>query len=98
MRLIHPRLPWNIDVYATNPTGVDLGDLFRAIWTYLRIPIQQTDFWNNEMSDTDRDKISHVWKVRCDGDPFERECGVTRVDFSRKHVVLEGLVKGCNGM
>jgi hypothetical protein len=97
MRLIHPRLPWYIDVHASNPTGVNLSDLFQAIWNCLRWPIQKADFWNDELSDHDRDKIGHAWRVRCDGDVFERGRGVRRVDFLRRHVVFEGLVKGRNG-
>jgi hypothetical protein len=97
MRLFHPRLPWYIDVHATNPTGVDLSDLFQMIWKCPRWPINQADFWNDELSGGDRDKISHAWRVRCDEDSFERGCGVRRVDFLRRHVVFEGLVKGMNG-
>jgi hypothetical protein len=97
MRLVHPRLPWYIDVHASNPTGVNLGDLFQAIWNCLRCPIQKADFLNDELSDSDRDKISHAWRVRCNGDAFEQGCGVRRVDFLRRHVVFEGLVKGRNG-
>lgn len=97
MRLIHPRLPWYIDVHASNPTGVNLGDLFQAIWNCLRCSIQSADFWNDELSDLDRDKISHAWRKRCDGDPFEHGNGVRRVDFLRRHVVFEGLTRGRNG-
>ena len=57
----------------------------------------RADFWNEELSEADRDKITKAWKLRCDGDAFERACGVRRVDFLRRHVVLEGLVKGRNG-
>jgi hypothetical protein len=97
VRLVHPRLPWYIDVHASNPTGVDLSDLFHAIWTCLRWPIGKADFWNDELGDGDRDKISHAWRVRCAGDSFERGCGVRRVDYLRRHVVFEGLAKGRNG-
>jgi hypothetical protein len=97
MRLIHPRLPWYIDVHASNPTGVNFRDLFQTIWDNLRCPIQKADFWNDELTDLDRDKISRAWKVRCNGDAFERSNGVRRVDFLRRHVVFEGLVKGRNG-
>jgi hypothetical protein len=97
MRLIHPRLPWYIDIEASNPTGINLGDLFQAIWVCLQWPIQKADFWNDELSESDRDKISHSWRVRCNGDPREQASGVRRVDFLRRHVVFEGLVKGRDG-
>jgi hypothetical protein len=38
MRLIL-RLPSHIGLYATCPTGVDLGDIFQAIWKYLQMLI-----------------------------------------------------------
>ena len=98
MRLFHPRLPWYIDVHASNPTGVNLGDLFMSIWASLRWQIQKSDFWNDELSESDRNKISYAWKVRCNGDGTEQRSGVRRVDFLRRHVVFEGLVKGRNGM
>ena len=50
------------------------------------------------MSDTDRDKISQAWKIRYDGDSFERGCGIKKIDFLGRHVVLQGLVKGRNGI
>jgi hypothetical protein len=45
---------------------------------------------------------SHL-EVSSDADPskltsFKWGCGVRRVDFLKRHVVLEALVKGCNGM
>ena len=48
---------------------------------YLRMPIQQADFWNDEMSDMDRDKTSQAWKIRYDGDSFERGVGLKRSIF-----------------
>lgn len=97
MRLFHPRLPWYIDVHASNPTGITLADLFQAIWNCLHWPIQQTDFWNDELSDSDRDKISRAWMVRCGGDAYDQNTGVRRVDFLKRDVIFEGLVKGRNG-
>lgn len=97
MRLVHPRLPWYIDIVASNPTGVTLYDLFYAIWASLRIPIAQRDFWNEEMGGKDRDKISNAWRERCGMDETERASGVRRVDYLRRDVIFEGLVKGRNG-
>jgi hypothetical protein len=63
MCLIHVRLPWYIDVQASNPTGVTLADLFGAIWACLRSPIVHADFWNEELSEADRDKITKAWRL-----------------------------------
>jgi hypothetical protein len=98
MRLYHQRLPWYIDVHASNPTGVNLGDLLMSIWTTLRWQIQKSDFWNDELSDADRDKVTRAWSTRCHGDIMEQRAGLRRVDFLRRHVLFEGLVKGRNGM
>ncbi|KZP17080.1 hypothetical protein FIBSPDRAFT_35555 [Athelia psychrophila] len=97
MRLLHPRLPWYIDVAASNPTGVTLWDLFAAMWTALRLPIAQRDFWNEEMRGKERDKIASAWRERCGNDEGERASGVKRVDYLRRDVIFEGLVKGRNG-
>lgn len=75
-----------------------MGDLFISIWSSLRWQIQKSDFWNDELNDADRAKVSHAWSTRCNGDIMEQKAGVRRVDFLRRHVTFEGLVKGRNGM
>jgi hypothetical protein len=52
------------------------------------------------MSDVDRNHISHAWRlgvmeIRSSGGPG---CGVRRVDFWRRRVVLGGLVKRRSGV
>lgn len=97
MHFIHLQLPWYIDPEASNPTSISLGNLSQAILVCQQWLIQRADFWNDELSESDQDKISHAWRARCKGDPCEQASGVRRVDFLRRHVVFEGLVKGCNG-
>lgn len=98
MRIYHPRLPWYIDAYASNPTGVNLGDLFTAIYNSLQKQIQHADFYNDELEDDDRNRINWAYKVRCMEDRRELMNGVRRVDYLRRSVLFEGLVKGKNGM
>ncbi|KAF7978238.1 hypothetical protein HWV62_1250 [Athelia sp. TMB] len=98
MRLVHARLPWYVDVVATNPSGITLYDLLGSIYNMLRIPIAQKDFWNEEMGQKERAKIGDAWRIRCGSDEGERAAGVRRVDYLRKEVMFEGLVKGRNGM
>lgn len=75
-----------------------MDDLFTSIWSTLRWPIQKSDYWNDELNDADRDKVRHAWSTRCNGNAAEQMAGVRRVDFLRRHVMFEGLVKGRNGM
>ena len=96
MRLIHPQLPWCIDIHASNPTGVDLADLLAVIWTCLHCAIRPVNFYNDELWGPGPAEDHAAWGVRCGGDRFECGCGVQRVDFLRRHV-FEGLVKGRNG-
>jgi len=97
MRLVHARLPWYVDVLASNPSGVTLWDLFGAVYNALRTPITQRDFWNEEMGQKERAKVGDAWRIRVGNDLEERAAGVRRVDYLKKDVIFEGMVKGRNG-
>lgn len=98
MCLYHSRLPWYIDVHASNATGVTLFDLFECIWACLRKQVRESDFWNEDLDDADRDKIDWAWRERVGNDQREIEKGVRRVDYLRRCCILEGLVRGKHGM
>ena len=98
MCLYHSRLPWYIDVHASNATGVTLFDLFECIWACLRKPVRVNDFWNEELDDTDRDKIDWAWRERVGNNQREIEKGVRRVDYLRRCCIFGGLVRGKHGM
>ncbi|EGO30054.1 hypothetical protein SERLADRAFT_379756 [Serpula lacrymans var. lacrymans S7.9] len=97
MRLYSSRLPWYIDIRASNPIGATIGDVFTGLYTSLNTPIQKDDYYNEELDDADRYKLREAWEERCH-DASERSCGVRRVDFLRGKIGFEGLVRGKDGM
>ncbi|KAI0338071.1 hypothetical protein BDW22DRAFT_1338754 [Trametopsis cervina] len=90
--------PWYIEAHSSNPSGVTLHDMFFAIWTCLMTPITNEDYYNNEMDEASREKISEAWSVRCGDKKEERAMGVRRVDFLMEKVALEGVMRGKDGM
>jgi len=98
MRVYNSRLPWYLDVLPTsNGSFVCLADVFIALHQALSYPIVQSDFYNDELDDADRDLLTQAWDERCETDE-ERNAGVLRVDFLRGKYMFAGLVKGRNGM
>jgi hypothetical protein len=98
MRLRHDKLPWYIDIHATSPTGVTIADLFDQMYDGLMLQIHGKHYYNEDMDDEDRAKINQAFRDRCAHDPNQFAHGVRRVDFLKKHVLLEGLVRGKNGL
>ncbi|KAJ7505915.1 hypothetical protein B0H11DRAFT_361621 [Mycena galericulata] len=104
MRLMHPRLPWYIDVKRRQPNSasVTLYDVLRTLYEELDRPIASRDFYNEELGKRDRDNLTSAFKERCamNGKEFAKEemlKGVKRVDFLGMDCVFLGLVKR-NGM
>ncbi|KAJ7480655.1 hypothetical protein FB451DRAFT_152172 [Mycena latifolia] len=100
MRLVHPRLPWYVDVRRQQ--GITLYDVLRALYDELNLQIAGRDFWNEELGKRDRDGLTRAFKERCqmDGKEHAREemlKGVKRVDFLGAEVVFVGLARR-NGM
>jgi len=98
MTLCSQYFPWYIDVEATNPVGVTLKDLFSAIYVSMMQTISNDDFYNNEMDQGLRERIGQAWAARCGTDSEERARGVKRVDYLMERTVMEGLVKGRDGL
>ena len=90
--------PWTIEVNASNPSGITLHDLFGAIFVHMARPISQEDYWNNEVDERMRERIAHAWAARCADDEVERSRGIKRVDFLMDRIILEGFVRGKDGM
>jgi hypothetical protein len=103
MRLVHPRLPWFVDVRPHTATyPISIYDVLRTLYDELTIPIAGRDFWNSELSKKDRESLTRAFKDRCllDGRERSREemlKGVKRIDFLGADVVFVGLVRR-NGM
>lgn len=81
MRLSHPRIPWYIDVVPRDAVGVTLWDLFNTMHGYLFERIKRSDFWNTEMGEEDRDKITRSWRERVGRSREEMAQGVLKVRF-----------------
>jgi len=98
MRLYHPRLPWYIDVTASDPVGATLQELFARIHKILSSPISASDFFNTDVTDQERGKITMAWRERCQYNKELMSQGVKRVDFLMKDCIFIGLAKGKEGM
>ncbi|KAJ7644801.1 hypothetical protein FB45DRAFT_898701 [Roridomyces roridus] len=103
MRLVHPRLPWWVDVRQATPNqgGVTLYDVLRTLHDELDRAIGSRDFFNEELGRKDRDALTKAFKERCSlqgGDvrsDVKKEMlkGVKRVDYLGTECVFVGLVK-----
>ncbi|PFH49831.1 hypothetical protein AMATHDRAFT_146663 [Amanita thiersii Skay4041] len=98
MRLYHPRLPWYIDIFATEPNGITVHNVVQAIWTQLATPIHQRHFYTEELDDAHRGVITAACNERCQGRAELMVRGILQVDFLAEKCVLVGLVKGKNGI
>ncbi|TRM66166.1 hypothetical protein BD626DRAFT_566791 [Schizophyllum amplum] len=93
MRLVHHRLPWYIEVLQNRPNGITVGDIIRQMFEQLSMSILMKDYWNEEMTESDREKITSAYRKRCKEDAQELSKGVKRVDYLGERVIFEGLHK-----
>ncbi|KAJ6624411.1 hypothetical protein B0H10DRAFT_738735 [Mycena sp. CBHHK59/15] len=99
MRLVHPRLPWFVDVRrGQHAPYVTLYDVLITLYEELDRPIAGRDFWNEELGARERADLTQAFKDRCymDGKQFAREQmskGVKRADFLGTDVIFVGLVR-----
>ncbi|KAJ6595624.1 hypothetical protein DFH09DRAFT_973703 [Mycena vulgaris] len=98
LRFYHPRIPWYIDVGASQPNGVLVGDVLQQIHEKLQRPIRPEDFSNTVLDATDREVITDAYRARCDDRVDIMQQGVRRVDFMGSDVILQGFMEGRNGM
>jgi len=99
MRIYHARMPWYVDVQATNnPVGVTFADLFSAIYNVMQVQIVDADFNNDELDDEERKRITAAYRNRVGSDQAEALKGIRRVDFLMGRSIFEGLVKGKEGL
>ncbi|KAJ7485565.1 hypothetical protein FB451DRAFT_1230286 [Mycena latifolia] len=98
LRFYHPRLPWYIDVRASQPNGVLVGDVLHQIHEKLQRAILPRDFSNTVLDATDRELITDAYRARCDDRVDIMQQGVRRVDFMGSDVILQGFMEGKNGM
>lgn len=97
MKLFHARLPWYIEVRTANGVGVTFYDLFSQIQAVLWSRIKNSDFYNNELTQDEREKIARAWKERCQYNQGEKNQGVKKVDFLMRDCTFVGLSRGRDG-
>jgi len=98
MKLFHTRLPWYIEVSASNEVGVTFYDLLTQIQGVLSSRIKNSDFFNNELTQDGRDKISRAWKDRCQHNQAEQNQGIKKVDYLMRDCIFVGLVRDRDGL
>lgn len=99
-RIIHPRLPWYIDVVPVQHVYpyITVGDVLNYIAMQLHQTIMMRHYWNDDLGQRERREVAVAFQKRCDGDVVKRSWGVVQMDFLGKQVVLKGLWEGDNGM
>ncbi|KAI9511053.1 hypothetical protein F5148DRAFT_975823 [Russula earlei] len=98
MRLFHARLPWYIEISTTNGLGVTFYDLLTQMQSLLYSRIKNSDFYNNEITQDEREKISRAWKERCQYNQGEMSQGIKKVDYLMRDCIFVGLVRDRDGL
>lgn len=98
LRFYHPRLPWYIDVRASQPNGVLVGDILHQIHAKLHRTIRPQDFSNTVLDARDREEVTDAYIARCGDNIQIIQQGAKRVDFMGTDCVLQGFMRGRDGM
>ncbi|KAL0958591.1 hypothetical protein HGRIS_013932 [Hohenbuehelia grisea] len=98
LRIMHESLPWYLDIVATHPNGVTIGDLLHQICASLMQPISARHYWNESLSDGDRANIAAVFNARCQNDMEQIKMGIRKVDFMGSDCILKGFVRRSGGV
>lgn len=83
MRLVHPLLPWALDVAAEPGAIISISHLLTQVYYALQRQVMESDFWNDSLDEEDRKAVYEAWAGRCGGgaDRAEAARGLRRVDF-----------------
>lgn len=98
LRLYHPRFPWYVDIHQSHPSGVTVFDVIVQLSLQMQTPIRNRHYYNEALDAVDRAALGKRYKERTKGRPAEGQRGVLQVDFLGEKFVLEGLVRGRQGM
>ena len=82
----------------SHANGVTVYDVLVHIFQQLDLPITGKHWWNEEIDDVLRGKMTAAFHERTRHHQEEAARGVKRVDFLRERCIFEGLVKGRNGL
>lgn len=98
MRLVHPRLPWYVDVTPTHANGITVGNILEALMARLSVPIHGRHYWTEALSAGERKMISDAFAQRAAGRPEVISQGVCFVDFLGDRYVFLGLARTTKGL
>ncbi|KAJ8502990.1 hypothetical protein ONZ45_g11250 [Pleurotus djamor] len=98
LRIMHPALPWYIDIQNTQPNGITIGDILMQMAEALNKPISARHFWNEALTSGDRAALTTIFKERTGEDMMAIRDGVKQVDFLGGAVWLMGFVRRSGGM
>ncbi|PPQ82945.1 hypothetical protein CVT25_009522 [Psilocybe cyanescens] len=64
MRLVHPKLPWYIDVVESRPNGVLVGDVLEQVVRQLHVSVSGRHYWNDVLGTEERREIARAFEDR----------------------------------
>ncbi|KAH7876914.1 uncharacterized protein C8R40DRAFT_1096415 [Lentinula edodes] len=97
MQLYHPLLPWHVDIRASTPSGITIGDILQQLCNSLRTQIEETDYSNDVLTWDEKHQIVDTYCLRNGGLPRSLAEGICRVDFLGPDVLFRGLTKTREG-
>jgi hypothetical protein len=77
---------------------VTIHDVLFGIYTQLRRPISQDEYYTDALTARDREILGLAFEERCGGDMREIAGGVRRVDFLGREVGFVGLIRSRKGV
>lgn len=97
MTLWHRKLPWQINIEASQPNGITIYDFFRHIYQQLHQPVAQEEYYTDELEPSDREMLIMAFQTRCAMFPDQLHVGVRRIDFLGQEVCFVGLKRRRGG-
>ena len=94
IRLLHPSLPWHVDITATTNSGITIFQLLEGLHLSLQTPVTNAE-WNIHGNETEKNEILEARNRRCafyGPGVSQRLRGTLRVDFLKDDCCLRGLM------
>ncbi|KAJ7582575.1 hypothetical protein C8J56DRAFT_222982 [Mycena floridula] len=91
LRLVHPLLPWHIDILSSTPSGITICDIVVQIHQHLMQPITGQDFTNDILKPEDREEMTKGYSERCIASRSTVRNGMRRLDFLKYDMIFCGL-------
>ncbi|KAJ4479392.1 hypothetical protein J3R30DRAFT_2755930 [Lentinula aciculospora] len=92
MQLYHPLLPWYVDIRASTPSGITIGDILNQLCNSLETSIVQADFYNRALTSDNREQILNAYHLR-----NAKGSAMCRVDFLCSQFLFRGLTRTREG-